>query len=175
MSVLLLNVNGAPARVIDERRAWSLLERGKAVVLLEHPRPLRTAQGARPRPSVLYLTRFARVSPVAWSRREVFIRDGFRCVYCGAAEGLTLDHVYPQHRCRAERLPANTWENTVAACVACQRRKGGQTLEQSGLRFRPGYRPLAPGAVRPSLRRQLAREAAWRPFLPRDWGLETPE
>src|SRR5688572_13914143 len=175
MPVLLLNLNGAPARVIDERRALSLLERGKAVVLLEQPRPLHTASGPRPRPSVLYLTRFARVASVAWSRREVMVRDGGRCAYCGAAGALTVDHVYPQHRCRAEGLPANTWENTVAACVPCQQRKGGQTLEQSGLRFRPGYRPLAPGAVRPSLRRLLAREAAWQPFLPRGWEQPTPE
>lgn len=175
MDVLLLNVNGAPAKVIDERRALSLLERGKAVVLLEQPRPLRTAHGLLPRPSVLYLTRFARVAAVTWSRREVFIRDGHRCAYCGATEGLSLDHVYPQHLCRAHSLPANTWENTVAACFTCQQRKGGQTLAQSGLRFRAGYRPVAPGAVRPSLRRQLAREAAWQPFLPEGWGQNTPE
>jgi 5-methylcytosine-specific restriction endonuclease McrA len=169
MDVLLLNVNGAPARVIDERRALSLLARGKAVLVLEQPRPLRSAHGTWPRPSVLYLTRFARMAPVAWSRWEVSVRDGHRCVYCGALGMLTLDHVYPQHRCRAEGLPPNTWENTVAACLACQRRKGGQTLEQSGLRFRPGYRPAAPGGVRPSLRRQLRREAAWQPFLPAGW------
>jgi hypothetical protein len=59
--------------------------------------------------------------------------------------------------------------------VACQRLKGGQTLEQSGLRFRAGYRLAAPGAVRPSLRRQLAREAAWQPFLPEGWGQSAPE
>ena len=62
MSVLLLNVNGAPASVIDERRAWSLFERGKAAVLLEQTNPLHTPRGAQPRPSVMYLTRFARVS-----------------------------------------------------------------------------------------------------------------
>src|SRR5690348_14273143 len=119
MSVLLLNVNGTPARVIDERRVWSLLERGKAAMLLEQANPLHTPRGTQPRPSVMCLTRFARVGQVAWSRREVLIRDGYRCAYCGAPAA-TIDHVIPQWRCRAQRLTASTWENTAAACVACQ-------------------------------------------------------
>ena len=87
MSVLLLNINGAPARVIDDRRAWSLVERGKATVVLEQPTPLRTVGGVQPRPSVMYLTRFATAGEVAWSRREVLIRDSYRCAYCGVPAG----------------------------------------------------------------------------------------
>src|SRR5258708_2280103 len=95
VAVLLLNVNGAPARVIDERRAWSLLERGKAAIVLEPPTPLRSAGGVRRRPSVMYLTCFARLGPVGWSRREVLVRDGFLCAYCGTPAA-TIDHVLPQ-------------------------------------------------------------------------------
>jgi len=168
MSVLLLNVNGAPASVIDERRAWSLLERGKAAVLLEQAAPLRTVRGWQPRPSVMYLTRFARVGPVGWSRREVLIRDAYRCAYCGAPAA-TIDHVRPQWRCRAEQVAASTWENTVAACVACQQRKGGRTLAQAGMRFRSGFYPSAPRHVRPSFARLLQLRPEWQPFVPTAW------
>jgi 5-methylcytosine-specific restriction endonuclease McrA len=168
MSVLLLNVNGAPARVIDERRAWSLLERGKACIILEHPTPLRTVRGPQARPSVMYLTRFARPGEVGWSRREVLVRDSGRCAYCGGPAG-TIDHVLPQWRCRAEGCPANTWENTVAACVGCQQRKGGRTLEQAGMRFRAGFRPGTPRHLRPSFLRLLRLCPEWQPFVPVGW------
>lgn len=168
MSVLLLNVNGAPASVIDERRAWSLLERGKAAVLLEQLVPLRTARGAQPRPSVMYLTRFARMGQVGWSRREVLIRDGYRCAYCGGPAA-TIDHVLPQWRCRAEQLVASTWENTAAACVVCQQRKGGRTLAQAGMRFRAGFYPCAPRHVRPSFVRLLQLRPEWQPYVPAAW------
>ena len=36
----------------------------------------------------------ARSIPKA-TRREVFARDSYRCVQCGAAEELTIDHIFP--------------------------------------------------------------------------------
>jgi 5-methylcytosine-specific restriction endonuclease McrA len=168
MAVLLLNVDGAPARVIDERRAWSLLQRGRAVIVLEQAQPLRSAHGSQPRPSVMYLTRFARVGEVAWSRREVLIRDGYRCAYCGGP-GNTVDHVVPKHLCRTLRRVHSNWTNTVTACAPCNHRKGGRTLAEAGMRFRPGYQPAAPRHVRPSLLRLLQERTEWRPFLPAAW------
>lgn len=174
MPVLLLNVDGAPTRVIDERRAWSLLQRGRAVIVLEHTQPLRSAHCTQPRPSVMYLTRFAHVGKVAWSRREVLIRDDYRCAYCGRP-GATVDHIVPRHLCRKLGLAsADGWSNTVTACVECNHRKGGRTLEEAGMRFRPGFRPVAPRHVRPSLVRLLQGHPEWQPFLPAAWQ-QTPQ
>ncbi len=55
-------------------------------------------------------------------RERIFERDAYRCVYCGEihpAERLTLDHVEP-------RLRGGDWSegNLVAACRACNTRKG---------------------------------------------------
>ncbi len=55
-----------------------------------------------------------------------------------------MDHVHPRHLCRAEGRAPDTWENLVCACEACQRRKGGQTLRESGMTFRPGFTPHMP-------------------------------
>jgi 5-methylcytosine-specific restriction endonuclease McrA len=169
MNVLLLNITGAPLGVISDRRAWSLVLRGRATVVREaRESPLRSANGLEwPRPSVIYLTRHAPAPryTARWARREVLARDGYRCAYCGAPAH-TVDHVYPQHLCRTEGRNPNTWENTVAACVPCQQRKGGLPLDHSGLRFRPGYAPRAPGTIAPSLSRLLHAHPDWHDYLP---------
>lgn len=55
------------------------------------------------------------------TRDQVFARDGYRCVYCGAegtAETLSVDHVQP--RVRGGDHSAG---NVVTACGACNARK----------------------------------------------------
>jgi 5-methylcytosine-specific restriction endonuclease McrA len=59
-------------------------------------------------------------------RDEVFARDGYRCVYCGAvfaSDELTVDHLQP----RVQRGD-HSGGNLVTACRACNTRKGGLSL-----------------------------------------------
>ena len=75
----------------------------------------------------------------AFTRFNVFLRDGFRCQYCGETAELTFDHVIP--RSRGGRT---TWENSVAACGPCNLRKGGRTPAQAGMPIRRApHRPSA--------------------------------
>lgn len=75
----------------------------------------------------------------AFTRFNVFLRDGFACQYCGTSSELTFDHVVP--RSRGGRT---TWENIVAACSPCNLRKGGRTPQQAGMPIRrPPHRPNA--------------------------------
>jgi 5-methylcytosine-specific restriction endonuclease McrA len=55
------------------------------------------------------------------SRRALFARDGHRCVYCGSAGRLTLDHVVPR-----SRGGDSVWENVVTSCAPCNLRKGNR-------------------------------------------------
>ena len=67
--------------------------------------------------------------PVAYSRANVLLRDGFRCQYCGArkpARELNQDHVVP--RARGGRA---SWENIVASCYRCNQKKGNRTPEEA--------------------------------------------
>ncbi|GIW07893.1 MAG: hypothetical protein KatS3mg060_2698 [Dehalococcoidia bacterium] len=94
--VLVLNQNYEPLNVTSARRAIVLLDRGKAEVL-EHGRgTVRSTSQSHPLPSVIrliYLIRRPRPQ-VRLSRREVFLRDGYTCQYCGVkSRDLTLDHV----------------------------------------------------------------------------------
>lgn len=50
-------------------------------------------------PSVIALRDFVRQDrPPAFTRFNVFLRDGFECAYCGATDNLTFDHVIPRSR-----------------------------------------------------------------------------
>ncbi len=74
-------------------------------------------------PSVIALKEYIPMNrQPAFTRFNVFLRDGFACQYCGgkfAAEELTFDHVIP--RSRGGRT---TWQNVVTACSPCNLAKG---------------------------------------------------
>lgn len=89
-------------------------------------------------PSVIALREFVRQDrPPAFTRFNVFLRDGFECAYCGSGEDLTFDHVIP--RSKGGRT---SWENIVAACSPCNLRKGGRLPRE--VRMHPHVRPHRP-------------------------------
>jgi 5-methylcytosine-specific restriction endonuclease McrA len=72
---------------------------------------------------------------VAFTRFNVFLRDRFRCQYCGeqyVRGELTFDHVVP----RADG-GQTSWTNIVAACSPCNARK-------DRLRIKPLRAPFEP-------------------------------
>jgi 5-methylcytosine-specific restriction endonuclease McrA len=73
------------------------------------------------------------------TRRAVFARDNWTCQYCGARANLTVDHVVP----RSKGGPSS-WENIVASCAPCNRRKGNALPRQVGMRLQRQPRTPAP-------------------------------
>jgi len=129
--VLLLNLSYEPLKVIDWRKAITLLCLGKVEVIEEYGRDVRSVSVAIRLPSVVRLLRMVKRPrhPVRFSRRNIYARDRYRCQYCGCklpVEDLTYDHVLP--RSRGGRTE---WENIVTCCVTCNRRKGGRTPEEA--------------------------------------------
>lgn len=92
-------------------------------------------------PSVLALKDYVPQSEYpAFTRFNVFLRDEFKCQYCGGhfkTHHLTFDHVIP--RCRGG---VTSWENIVAACQGCNTFKGGKMPEKCGMH--PLKRPMRP-------------------------------
>lgn len=90
-------------------------------------------------PSVVVLRDYVKPAKMAaFTRFNLFLRDEFRCQYCGATGEMTFDHVIP--RARGGRT---TWENVVAACGPCNLKKGSKTLKQVGMHLRkPPVRPM---------------------------------
>jgi 5-methylcytosine-specific restriction protein A len=73
-----------------------------------------------------------RVPIPAAVRRQVYARDGFRCVYCGRGGRslrLTIDHVFP-----VALGGNNDIANLVTACRACNLTKGARLMNDAGLR-----------------------------------------
>jgi 5-methylcytosine-specific restriction endonuclease McrA len=142
--VLVLNASYEPLNVCSTRRAHVLVWKGKAEVVERLDEPLRTATNTYDRPHVIRLVSYVRVPRSAKrriSRRALFARDGWRCVYCGdGATRLTLDHVVPR-----SRGGDSVWENVVTACAPCNLRKGDRLLEETHMQLaRP---PRAPSPV----------------------------
>jgi 5-methylcytosine-specific restriction endonuclease McrA len=141
--VLVLNASYEPLNVCTVRRAHVLLYKGKAEVIEHLDQPLRSATGSFVWPHVIRLLNYVRVPRAIQrkiSRRALFARDGWRCVYCGTTNGrLTLDHVVPR-----SKGGESIWENVVTACAPCNLRKGDRSLEQVGMVLKTLPRPPQP-------------------------------
>src|SRR3954464_7156886 len=129
--VWLLNAPYEPINVCTVRRAAIRLLKDKAE-LVEHGHfELRSETATMPRPVVIRLVTFVKVPRDTHrrkiTRRAVFARDGWTCQYCGARAQLTVDHVIP----RSKGGPS-TWENIVASCAPCNRRKGDSLPTKEG-------------------------------------------
>ena len=97
---------------------------------------------------------------VRLTKREVLRRDDYTCQYCGQHPSyLTIDHIIPR------RLGGkHTWDNLVAACPACNHRKGGRTLEQAHMTLlRPPAEP--PASAKYIFGRHLRENEEWLPFI----------
>jgi 5-methylcytosine-specific restriction endonuclease McrA len=160
--VLVLNANFEPLNVCNLQRAISLLMSGKARMLEDGRGWIHTARTRYPRPSVIKLEHMVRRPRprVKLSKREIFRRDNFTCQYCGRqTHHLTIDHVVPRHRGGGHR-----WDNLVAACPACNRRKGGRTHTEAGMPLRK--RPAEPQATAAYLfDRHLPDNEGWKKYL----------
>ena len=162
--VLVLNQNYEPLNVCSARRAVLLVLSRKAEVLETANRVLRSPSVSVGCPSVIRLHYAVRRphSRVALSRREVFVRDGYTCQYCGKhTRDLTLDHVIP--RSLGGR---DTWDNLVSACAQCNHRKGNRTPEQARMRLvRPPREPSA-NPYRLAYRLAVTPPQEWLLYLP---------
>ncbi len=164
MRTLVLNQDYQPLNICSDRRAFVLLDRGKADLISEYRQRFATFAGSFVRPSVIRMRYYIRrPQPGAnLGRRELFERDDHSCQYCGARNAeFTIDHVIPK------RLGgAGTWENLVTSCRMCNLKKGGKTLGEAGMRLnrKPG-RPII------SMNRLVLSKAGpkydpnWRQFL----------
>jgi 5-methylcytosine-specific restriction endonuclease McrA len=98
-------------------------------VVAHYDREVHSPTMALKLPSVIALRQFVKPNEYpAFTRFNLFLRDKFRCVYCGSNKELTFDHVIP--RSHGGRT---TWENVATACAPCNLRKGGRTPREAGM------------------------------------------
>src|SRR3712207_2894426 len=161
--VLVLNATYEPINVCTVRRATVLLLKQKAELVERGQWQLRSEHTALPRPVVIRLMTYVNVPRDTHrrkiTRRAVFARDGWMCQYCGARSNLTVDHVIPR-----SKGGSSEWDNIVASCAPCNRRKGDLLPAQANMTPR-----RAPRAPHPQVFIHVASPtipAAWKEWLP---------
>lgn len=108
------------------------------------------------------------------TRPNIYARDHYLCLYCGAKEGstriingkptkviLTLDHILPE-----SRGGGFWWDNLASCCRECNRKKGDRTPEEADMPLRH-----IPGRLTIHTSRQLLRlvglaeDDRWKKYL----------
>ena len=173
---LILNADYQPLSYFP-LSLWSWQDAIKAVFLervnvIDHyDRVVHSANMEMRLPSVVALRDYVPQNRApAFTRFNLFLRDGFACVYCGSPDELTFDHVIPR------RLGGKTkWDNIVAACSSCNWKKGGRLPREAGMRLT--HKPAQPSIY--ELQAQGRRfppgylHESWLDFLYWDLELET--
>ncbi len=130
-----------PLSVWSWQDAVKAIFRGSVNVISEYDRTVRSPELEMKLPSVLALKEYISTSKQpAFTRFNVFLRDQWQCQYCGddfATHELTFDHVIP--RSKGGRT---NWENIVAACQCCNRRKSNYM--PSEISMFPRIKPYQP-------------------------------
>ncbi|HUT56021.1 MAG TPA: HNH endonuclease [bacterium] len=162
-SVLVVNRSFMPVHITTVRRALTMLYQGVAKAVNEQyevfnfddwsqlkPKAgdaqIGLVHGAIKIPRVILLITYDRIPKrhVRFSRLNIFLRDRNTCQYCGRSlprRELNIDHVVPR-----SRGGTSVWENVVCSCLECNRRKGGRTPDEAGVRLvkrpsRPRWTP----------------------------------
>lgn len=188
-SVLVLNKNYTAVHVIGVRRAFRLLAKEHAEVLMQDNDRWSTysfgswIQLSQSRhlfaddgdwvhtisltirvPRIIRLLIFDRLPSriVKFNRRNIFARDDNHCQYCGhrfPTSELSLDHVVPR-----SRGGLSSWTNIVCACTRCNARKGGRLPQEAHMRLiRKPLRPKSSPILQ--LRTANPKYQSWKQFL----------
>ena len=133
--VLLLNITYEPLKIINWKKAITLLMLGKVEVLEEYGRDIHSVSFTLKLPSVVRLLMLVKrpINQVRFSRQNIYARDKYKCQYCGQklpVEDLSYDHVVPK-----SRGGKTLWNNIVTSCIVCNRKKGGRTPREANMRL----------------------------------------
>jgi len=148
--VLVLDSNYRPVDFKSWKDAIKNVYEGRAIVIKEDEsgRKLHSPSFEMGMPRVIKVrnawTKRRRTS-VPMTRRNIYLRDGGECQYCGKhlkLDEYTLDHVLPR-----SQGGISTWANMVLSCMRCNKHKGGKTPEQAGMPLL--NKPIVPKADDP--------------------------
>ncbi|MDQ7029434.1 MAG: HNH endonuclease [Ardenticatenia bacterium] len=163
-SVLVLNASYEPLNIVPVRRAVVLLLKEKAELVEAAGTLIRSEHLTIPTPLVIRLVVYVKIPhhlSLPLTRRNILLRDNYTCQYCGRRPGkehLTIDHVVPR-----SRGGEHSWENLVAACAPCNRRKGNRLPHEAGVRLL--RKPFKPRYLAVALLREQHVPEVWAKYL----------
>jgi len=126
-----------PLSTMNWQDAVTAVVKGHLDVVAEYDEVIRSPSTTMRLPSVVAMKSYVPMPKrVAFTRFNVFLRDKFRCQYCGnrfPTSELTFEHVIPR-----SKGGQTTWTNIVAACDRCNLTKADR------LDMRPLTAPVQP-------------------------------
>jgi 5-methylcytosine-specific restriction endonuclease McrA len=166
--VLLLNQTYEPLGTVSVARAIIMTFKNSVYVEeWDGNRVLRSAHDEYPVPSVIrrrtYINIRRRREASGMKRLRIYMRDKFRCQYCGekkSATALTLDHILPRSR-GGDNSPVNI----VTACMPCNNRKSDRTPEEARMPLLTSQSALRVKLERVVLCHYAEARAEWRKYL----------
>ena len=166
--VLLLNQTYEPLGTVSVARAVIMTFKNSVTVEeFDGERVLRSAHAEFPVPSVIrrreYINVRRRREAAGAKRMRIYMRDKFRCQYCGEKRGaneLTLDHILPRSR-GGDNSPVNI----VTACVGCNQRKGSRTPDEARMPLLTSQSALRVKLERVVLCHYAEAKSEWRKYL----------
>jgi len=182
--VLVLNRNWNPINVRSLEKAIKAVVSGKAKIIdtnnpnfplydwdewceLEVDRTEEVINSVKKQiklPKIIVLTKCSKIynREVKLTRKNVFSRDKYLCVYCGRKVtnlSGTIDHIIPK-----SRGGKNIWENVVTACFNCNMKKKDKLLNECGMKL--PYKPIKPSWHPLSTKISSKSDSSWKQFLP---------
>ena len=189
-NVLLLNRLYMAVRVVNARRALTLLYRSLAEVVSvddgqylsydfddwvevsaakqrfepEEYDWIRTVRFQIAVPKIIRLLDYDKIprAEVKLNRRNLFARDRNRCQYCGRR--FPTAELSLVHVVPRSQGGGNTWGNIVCACIHCNVRKGGRTPDQARMALISHPRKPRRSPVL-TVKLSDSRYASWKQFL----------
>lgn len=189
-NVLVLNKHYLAVRVVNVKRAISLLFRNLAEVIHvedgqylsydfeswcevselqkefapdEHDW-IRTVRFSLAVPRIIRLTIYDRLprQEVKFNRRNIYARDENRCQYCG--KRFPTSELSLDHVVPRSRGGGSTWDNVVCSCLQCNVKKGGRTPKEAFMRLitKP-VKPKRSPVI--NLKLSHSKYRSWKQFL----------
>lgn len=180
-SVLVLNRSFFPVNVTTVKHAFCMLYRGAAravdnqyktfdyeswsqIAVEQREEAIGLVNSLIKIPWVIMLVAYDRIpkTQVRFTRANIFARDRSTCQYCGknfSRNELSIDHVIPR-----SYGGISVWENVVCCCFSCNKKKGGKTPKQAGMKLllppcKPRWTPLNRVSFQDLKRKE------WLPFI----------
>lgn len=188
--VLMLNRVYTAIRIVDARRAFTMLSKQAAEIValedgtfrnydlhswtdiseLQHELEIGDHEWVRTSRFTIAVPKIIRVltydrrphHEIRLNRRNIYARDGNRCQYCGKKS--STRELSLDHVIPRVQGGDESWSNLVCACVRCNARKGGRTPAQARMHLvRSPRKPKKHPAIK--LRVGSPRYHSWKAFL----------
>ena len=188
--VLVLNRVYSAIRIVDARKAFTLLAKSVAEVISleegnfrnydfgswtdiaelqrefesEQHEWVRTPSMTLAVPKIIRLFSYDRrpSQEIRLNRRNIYARDESSCQYCGRK--FPTKELSLDHVIPRVQGGEDSWDNLVCACVRCNARKGGRTPGQARMKLeRKPVKPRLNPAIR--LRVGSRRYQSWKAFI----------